>query len=87
MNFEGLRKFVVCLILCGVCFLQGVLANPKIQVATEPTWLRSIQQQPQEVDLEDINWGYYYELLDKQVHLGTQEQFFKEIRVLICNAP
>ncbi len=67
-------------ILSAVISLYGI-ANPVVQTGTQPVWLDmhhpDLDKRP---DPRDINEGYYYQLLDRQINLLNNTEYHHYIK-------
>lgn len=58
------------------------MAQSSIKKVKAPNWLRVSSLSPSAVDLDDISEGYYFERREYQVHLGLQERYYCEVRMI-----
>ncbi|MCT1523316.1 DUF3857 domain-containing transglutaminase family protein [Sphingobacterium hotanense] len=81
-------RFKFLLLLGLLCLLHSTIlfANEKLSIAPKPNWLRALTGTPVTPNLDEISEGYYFELVDRQVHLGLQTTYDRSIRVLFDQA-
>lgn len=72
---------MLCLLL-----LLPVSAQEKISKGPTPNWLRPLTGKPVTPNLDDISDGYYFELIEYQVNLGTQTEYNKTIKHIFDQA-
>ncbi|RKE56734.1 DUF3857 domain-containing protein [Sphingobacterium detergens] len=72
-----LLAFALVLAACSWSFSQT-----SIQKTASPSWLRSATKKPIKPNLDDISDGYYYELIEHQINLGSQTKYYKDIKVV-----
>jgi len=79
-----MRKPLLLTAILILATISALMAQPapKISKSDLPTWLKPISQKPHKVNLDDISLGYYYELMEKQVHLGLQADYNNTITVV-----
>ena len=79
-----MRKPILLTALLVFIGISAMMAQPvpKISKSDVPKWLKPISVKPQQINLDDISLGYYYELLEEQVHLGEQTHYHNTTTVV-----
>ncbi len=73
-----MRRNLLLLLLIISC---KIILAEKIPIVPEPQWLfKTKSNHAQSLSLNDVNNGYYIELVDHQVNLGAQTEFLHAIR-------
>ncbi len=79
-----MRKSILLTAMLLLMLLSALMAQPTIKITKSeiPAWLKPISQKPQQINLDEISLGYYFELIENQYHLGNQTHYANSIKVL-----
>jgi hypothetical protein len=81
--FSRIGKFVLSLIILVVSFGSVKGSQPVVHISARPNWLSTCNPYNQKPSLRTVEDGYYFSIIEHQVHVEKQADYHHNIREII----
>ena len=82
-RFSRVSKFILSLLFVAVSFAWAKGAQPIVHISAKPTWLSTCKPYNQKPSLRTVEDGYYFSIIEHQVHVEKQADYHHNIREII----
>lgn len=79
-------RSLLIVILLGLLCINVSFAAPGVRFGPTPTWVISVKPNEQKPNLRDINDGYFLQLYEKEVNVGSDEVYHHVIKEIVSDA-
>ncbi|WP_295791605.1 DUF3857 domain-containing protein [Mucilaginibacter sp.] len=82
-SFSRAGKFILTFLFVVVSFALAKGAQPVVHISARPTWLSICKPYNQKPSLRTVEDGYYFSIIEHQVHIEKQADYRHNVREII----
>ncbi|MDQ1087968.1 hypothetical protein QE390_002514 [Siphonobacter sp. SORGH_AS 1065] len=79
-----MRVSLLLLVICLISLSESVFATvPQLKKSVKPTWILPLPKSNQQVNLRQVQYGYYIKLWETQTQVEEKTTYYQEIRAIL----